>query len=108
VRFLVFAHTFFLVAVGNKLAFNAAKSAAALAAPAAILTTSIPAQASTSIIDAIPTESLALEVQFGAYLAVLLGEFCSPEFSVRGCVFSFCLPSLQPLYPPLLLSSTYC
>ena len=99
-RFLVFAHPFFLVAVGNKLAFNAAKSAAALAAPAAILTTSIPAQASTSIIDAIPTESLALEV--------LLGEFCSPEFSVRGCVFSFCLPSLQPLYPPLLLSSTYC
>ena len=46
------------------------KKAAIGAIPAAIAT---PAFAMDSIVSSLPTETLSLEVQFGAYLAVLLG-----------------------------------
>lgn len=46
--------------------------AAIAAIPAAIAT---PAFAMDSIVEALPTQTLSLEVQFGAYLAVLLGTF---------------------------------
>jgi photosystem II PsbM protein len=36
-----------------------------------------------SIVEALPTQSLALEVQFGAYLAVLLGTFLPVLFLVN-------------------------
>ena len=36
-----------------------------------------------SIIEAMPTNTLALEVQFGAYLAVLLGTFLPVLFLVN-------------------------
>ena len=47
---------------------------AALAAPAFAL---------DSIVDALPTTSLSLEVQFGAYLAVLLGTFLPCLFLIN-------------------------
>jgi photosystem II PsbM protein len=47
---------------------------AALAAPAFAL---------DSIVDALPSTSLSLEVQFGAYLAVLLGTFLPCLFLIN-------------------------
>eukprot|EP00571_Detonula_confervacea_P015026 CAMPEP_0172309100 /NCGR_PEP_ID=MMETSP1058-20130122/9482_1 /TAXON_ID=83371 /ORGANISM="Detonula confervacea, Strain CCMP 353" /LENGTH=97 /DNA_ID=CAMNT_0013021657 /DNA_START=120 /DNA_END=413 /DNA_ORIENTATION=- len=56
------------------------KKAAIAAIPAAIAT---PAFAMDSIIEALPTETLSLEVQFGAYLAVLLGTLLPVLFLVN-------------------------
>jgi photosystem II PsbM protein len=42
-----------------------------------------PAFAMDSIVDALPTTSLSLEVQFGAYLAVLLGTFLPCLFLIN-------------------------
>jgi photosystem II PsbM protein len=42
-----------------------------------------PAFAIDSIVDALPTTSLSLEVQFGAYLAVLLGTFLPCLFLIN-------------------------
>ena len=44
---------------------------------------SAPAFAVDSIVQSMPTESLALEVQFGAYLAVLLGTFLPCLFLIN-------------------------
>lgn len=56
------------------------KSAAA-AVPVAVL--SAPAFAMDSIVEALPSTSLSLEVQFGAYLAILLGTFLPCLFLVN-------------------------
>ena len=50
------------------------------AAPAAIAT---PAFAMDSIVEAMPSTSVALEVQFGAYLAILLGTFLPCLFLIN-------------------------
>ena len=42
-----------------------------------------PAFAMDSIVDALPSTSLSLEVQFGAYLAVLLGTFLPCLFLIN-------------------------
>ena len=57
-----------------------AKGAAA-AAPIAFL--SAPAFAVDSIVEALPSTSLSLEVQFGAYLAVLLGTLLPCLFLIN-------------------------
>lgn len=49
------------------------KSAAFAAIPVA--TVAAPAFALDSIVEVLPTNTVALEVQFGAYLAILLGTF---------------------------------
>ena len=54
---------------------------AAAAIPAAVL--SAPAFAMDSIVEALPSTSLSLEVQFGAYLAVLLGTFLPCLFLIN-------------------------
>ena len=54
---------------------------AAAAIPAAAL--SAPAFAMDSIVEALPSTSLSLEVQFGAYLAVLLGTFLPCLFLIN-------------------------
>lgn len=54
---------------------------AAAAAPVAAL--SAPAFAMDSIVEALPSTSLSLEVQFGAYLAVLLGTFLPCLFLIN-------------------------
>ena len=56
------------------------KKAAIAAIPAAIAT---PAFAMDSIVEALPTQTLSLEVQFGAYLAVLLGTLLPCLFLVN-------------------------
>ena len=56
------------------------KKAAIAAVPAVIAT---PAFAMDSIVEALPTETLSLEVQFGAYLAVLLGTLLPVLFLVN-------------------------
>ena len=56
------------------------KKAAIGAIPAAIAT---PAFAMDSIVSSLPTETLSLEVQFGAYLAVLLGTFLPVLFLIN-------------------------
>ena len=56
------------------------KKAAIAAIPAAIAT---PAFAMDSIVEALPTQTLSLEVQFGAYLAVLLGTLLPVLFLVN-------------------------
>uniref|UniRef100_A0A7S0LCE1 Uncharacterized protein n=1 Tax=Coccolithus braarudii TaxID=221442 RepID=A0A7S0LCE1_9EUKA len=56
------------------------KKAAIAAVPAAIAT---PAFAMDSIVSALPTETLALEVQQGAFLAVLLGTFLPCLFLIN-------------------------
>jgi len=56
------------------------KKAAIGAIPAAIAT---PAFAMDSIVSSLPTETLSLEVQFGAYLAVLLGTLLPVLFLVN-------------------------
>ena len=53
----------------------------AAAVPVAAL--AAPAFAMDSIVDALPSTSLSLEVQFGAYLAVLLGTFLPCLFLVN-------------------------
>lgn len=57
------------------------KKAAIGAIPAAAIAS--PAFAMDSIVDALPSTSVALEVQFGAYLAVLLGTFLPVLFLVN-------------------------
>merc|ERR1711956_182192 len=56
------------------------KKAAIAAIPAAIAT---PAFAMDSIIESLPTETLSLEVQFGAYLAIMLGTLLPVLFLVN-------------------------
>ena len=53
----------------------------AAAVPVAAL--AAPAFAMDSIVEALPSTSLSLEVQFGAYLAVLLGTFLPCLFLVN-------------------------
>ena len=60
-------------------AFDINKAAIA-AMPAAI---AAPAFALDSIVEALPTNTLALEVQFGAYLAVTLGTLLPVLFLVN-------------------------
>jgi photosystem II PsbM protein len=57
------------------------KKAAIAAIPAASIAT--PAFALDSIIEALPTQTLSLEVAFGAYLAVLLGTFLPALFLIN-------------------------
>ena len=57
-----------------------AKGAAASVPVAAL---AAPAFAMDSIVDALPSTSLSLEVQFGAYLAVLLGTFLPCLFLIN-------------------------
>jgi photosystem II PsbM protein len=57
------------------------KKAAIGAIPAAAIAS--PAFAMDSVIEALPSTSVALEVQFGAYLAVLLGTFLPCLFLVN-------------------------
>jgi photosystem II PsbM protein len=59
---------------------NVLKAGAAALPVAAI---SAPAFAMDSIVDALPTNTVALEVQFGAYLAVLLGTFLPVLFLIN-------------------------
>jgi photosystem II PsbM protein len=54
---------------------------AAAAVPVASLAT--PAFAVDSIVQSLPSTSLSLEVQFGAYLAVLLGTFLPCLFLIN-------------------------
>eukprot|EP00591_Stephanopyxis_turris_P003344 CAMPEP_0195514590 /NCGR_PEP_ID=MMETSP0794_2-20130614/5920_1 /TAXON_ID=515487 /ORGANISM="Stephanopyxis turris, Strain CCMP 815" /LENGTH=96 /DNA_ID=CAMNT_0040642853 /DNA_START=116 /DNA_END=406 /DNA_ORIENTATION=+ len=56
------------------------KKAAVAAVPAAVAT---PAFALDSIVSSLPTETLSLEVQFGAYLAILLGTFLPCLFLIN-------------------------
>lgn len=56
------------------------KAAASAVIPA---TVAAPAFAVDSIVDTLPTNTLALEVQFGAYLAVLLGTFLPVLFLIN-------------------------
>ena len=44
---------------------------------------SAPAFALDSIVEALPTQTVALEVQFGAYLAILLGTFLPALFLIN-------------------------
>jgi len=60
---------------------NVLKKAGAAALPVA--TISAPAFALDSIVEALPTNTVALEVQFGAYLAVLLGTFLPVLFLIN-------------------------
>lgn len=55
--------------------------AGAAALPVAAI--SAPAFAMDSIVEALPTNTIALEVQFGAYLAVLLGTFLPVLFLIN-------------------------
>jgi len=58
----------------------AAIQAATAVAPVAI---AAPAFALDSIVESLPTNTVALEVQFGAYLAVLFGTFLPCLFLVN-------------------------
>ena len=60
--------------------FDLRKAAAAFVPAAGI---AAPAFALDSVIEALPTNTVALEVQFGAYLAVLLGTFLPVLFLVN-------------------------
>eukprot|EP00521_Asterionellopsis_glacialis_P000619 CAMPEP_0195250858 /NCGR_PEP_ID=MMETSP0706-20130129/2939_1 /TAXON_ID=33640 /ORGANISM="Asterionellopsis glacialis, Strain CCMP134" /LENGTH=94 /DNA_ID=CAMNT_0040302887 /DNA_START=133 /DNA_END=417 /DNA_ORIENTATION=+ len=57
------------------------KKAAVAALPVAAV--SAPAFALDSIVEVLPTNTMALEVQFGAYLAVLLGTFLPCLFLIN-------------------------
>uniref|UniRef100_A0A7S4KBL9 Uncharacterized protein n=1 Tax=Odontella aurita TaxID=265563 RepID=A0A7S4KBL9_9STRA len=57
------------------------KKAAIAAIPAAGF--AAPAFALDSVVEALPTNTLALEVQFGAYLAILLGTFLPCLFLIN-------------------------
>jgi len=78
------SHTYFpfplKCAVAKAAGFDIKKAAIA-AIPAAGV--AAPAFALDSIVEAMPTETLALEVQFGAYLAVLLGTFLPCLFLIN-------------------------
>jgi len=56
------------------------KTAASAVFPAAV---AAPAFALDSVVDTLPTNTLALEVQFGAYLAILLGTFLPVLFLIN-------------------------
>lgn len=60
---------------------SAAIKAATAAIPVAAF--SAPAFALDSIIESLPTETVALQVQFGAYLAVILGTFLPVLFLIN-------------------------
>ena len=60
---------------------TAAIKAATAAVPVAAF--SAPAFALDSIIESLPTQTVALEVQFGAYLAVILGTFLPCLFLIN-------------------------
>eukprot|EP00538_Stauroneis_constricta_P001430 CAMPEP_0119560044 /NCGR_PEP_ID=MMETSP1352-20130426/13865_1 /TAXON_ID=265584 /ORGANISM="Stauroneis constricta, Strain CCMP1120" /LENGTH=110 /DNA_ID=CAMNT_0007607911 /DNA_START=63 /DNA_END=395 /DNA_ORIENTATION=+ len=62
---------------------KAAIKGAAAATPVAFLTAAAPAFATDSIVEALPSMNLSLEVQFGAYLAVLLGTFLPCLFLIN-------------------------
>lgn len=62
-------------------AHTAALKAATAALPVAAF--SAPAFALDSIVESLPTQTLALEVQFGAYLAILLGTFLPALFLIN-------------------------
>ena len=65
---------------GFSFSFTVAKAAAA-AVPVAAL--SAPAFALDSIVSSMPTNSVALEVQFGAYMAVALGTLLPCLFLIN-------------------------
>ncbi|KAL7465227.1 hypothetical protein ACHAXS_005565 [Conticribra weissflogii] len=65
----------------DPVAQKAVEKAAIAAIPVA--TISAPAFAMDSIVEALPTQTLSLEVQFGAYLAVLLGTFLPTLFLIN-------------------------
>ncbi|KAG5190053.1 hypothetical protein JKP88DRAFT_205771 [Tribonema minus] len=65
-------------AMSMSLASSAAKAVAGVA-PAAL---AAPAFADSDIVSQLPTQLMALEVQFGAYLAVLLGTFVPVAFLI--------------------------
>ena len=64
---------FIVISEASKLAVGAIPAA----------TIASPAFAMDSVIEALPTNTVALEVQFGAYLAVLLGTFLPVLFLVN-------------------------
>jgi photosystem II PsbM protein len=66
--------------ISRRLSSTAAFKAAVAIAPAAIAG---PAFAADSIIASLPTNTVALEVQFGAYLAVLFGTFLPCLFLIN-------------------------
>jgi photosystem II reaction center protein PsbM len=76
ISFLLLSFLFFIVVKEISL-----KKAAIGAIPAAAIAS--PAFAMDSIIEAMPSTSVALEVQFGAYLAVLLGTFLPCLFLIN-------------------------
>jgi photosystem II PsbM protein len=71
---------YFAVATTVARAFDL-KTAAVAAIPVAAL--AAPAFALDSVVEALPTTTLALEVQFGAYLAVILGTFLPVLFLIN-------------------------
>mmetsp|Transcript_5888 Transcript_5888/g.12862 ORF Transcript_5888/g.12862 Transcript_5888/m.12862 type:complete len:109 (+) Transcript_5888:71-397(+) len=71
----------FVPSQGPQIAQKAVEKAAIAAIPVA--TISAPAFAIDSIVEALPTQTLSLEVQFGAYLAVLLGTFLPTLFLIN-------------------------
>lgn len=75
--------SFFLTTVAQRFVESGfdMKKAAIAAIPVAAIAT--PAFAMDSIIEALPTQTLALEVQFGAYLAVLLGTLLPCLFLIN-------------------------
>lgn len=64
-------------------AFQVAKAVAPVATAVPALTVSMPAFAMDSVIEALPTQTVALEIQFAAYLAILLGTFLPCLFLVN-------------------------
>jgi photosystem II reaction center protein PsbM len=68
---------FSVLATVTKAAFVKGAAAIPVAALAA------PAFAMDSVVDALPSTALSMEVQFGAYLAVLLGTFLPALFLVN-------------------------
>ena len=65
--------------------FHVTVTKAAIKGAAAIPVAAIaaPAFAMDSVVDALPSTALSLQVQFGAYLAVLLGTFLPALFLVN-------------------------
>ncbi len=68
-----------------RLFLTAVTKAAFLKGAAAVPVAAIvaPAFAMDSIVEALPSTSLSLEVQFGAYLAILLGTFLPALFLIN-------------------------
>jgi photosystem II PsbM protein len=71
--------SFIFGTVASKIAFN--KVAAFGALPVAAL--AAPAFAMDSIVESLPTNTVALEVQFGAYLAIALGTLLPVLFLIN-------------------------